>query len=76
MAIRKIGSPEKIRQISNSLTFDINLAVKKIKDAYNKPNITMDELHEALKALGIVNYSSDDMSEVMRLLQSVGITVK
>jgi len=73
--IKKIGSPEKIRQVSSSLTFDINLAVKKIKDSYNKPTITMDELHEALKALGIINYSSEDMSEVTRLLHSVGIAV-
>jgi len=76
MAIRKIGSPEKIHTITNALAFDINLAVKKIKDTHQKPNITIDEVHEALKALGITNYSSEDMAEVTRLLKSVGITVQ
>ncbi len=76
MAIRKIGSPEKIHTIASALAFDVNLAVKKIKDTHKKPNITIDEVHEALKALGITNYSSDDMQEITRLLKSVGITVQ
>lgn len=76
MAIRKIGSPEKIHTITTALQFDLNLAVKKIKDTHKRPNITIDELHEALKALGITNYSSEDMSEIHRLLKSVGISVQ
>lgn len=76
MAIKKIGTPQKIHTITTSLTFDTNLAVKKIKDAFKGQDITIDQIHESLKALGITNYSSEDMDEVVRLLHSSGVTVK
>lgn len=76
MALKKFGSPEQIHTITTSLTFDTNLAVKKIKDAFQGKDITIDQIHESLKALGITNYSSEDMDEVVRLLRSSGVVVK
>jgi hypothetical protein len=75
MSIKKIGSPQKIHTITASLGFDVNLAVKKIKDATPKPSITIDEIHEALKALGITTYTAEDMQNITNLLPSVGLKV-
>lgn len=75
MSIKKIGSPQKIHTITTGLSFDLNLAVKRIKDATPKPSITVNEIHEALKAMGITTYTADDMKEITNLLPSVGLKV-
>lgn len=76
MALKKIGSPQKIHIIKNSaFAFDPNLITKRIKETWDKPEITKDQLHEAIKAIGIVNYSPEDLTEVIDLLNSTGIKV-
>jgi len=77
MALRKIGSPSKIRVVKEGgFAFDPNIIVKEIQEKWPNSEISTDQVHEAVKSLGIVDYSSDDMNEVLRLLDSVGISVK
>lgn len=78
MTLKKIGSPERIKvlKMTGSLAFDPNLVAKHIKDTWHNPTITIDQLHEAVKAMGIVDYTSDDFNEVINLLKSSGVEVK
>jgi hypothetical protein len=77
MALKKIGSPEKIRVMKEGeFSFDPNLIVKEIQKKWPNSEISVDQVHEAVKSLGIINYNSEDMNEVLRLLDSVGIAVK
>ena len=77
MALRKIGSPEKIKVVKESaFAFDPNIIVKEIQKKWPNSEISTDQVHEAVKSLGIVDYATEDMNEVLRLLDSVGISVK
>ncbi len=77
--LQKKGYPEKIVQVisnkTGTLSFDPNLLVKLIKDKLNQPEISLDQLHEATKSAGVIDYTSEDMNHVIELLQSSGITV-
>ncbi len=77
MSLKKIGSPEKIHVVKDSsFSFDPNLIVKEIQKNWHNQVISVDQVHEAIKSLGIVDYNSEDMDKVLRLLNSVGIDVK
>jgi len=77
MALRKIGSPQKIRIVKEGeFAFDPNIIVKEIQKKWQNSEISVEQVHEAVKSLGIINYNSEDMNEVLRLLDSVGISVK
>ncbi len=75
--IKKVGTPQKISKIIKNTGFGIdpNLIVKKLKDNWTESSISLNQLHELVKSLGVVDYTSDDMSHVVELLQSSGITV-
>jgi hypothetical protein len=78
MALKKIGSPEKINVVglNGALSLDPHLAAKRIKETWTAPTITIDQLHEKLKSLGVVDYSSEDMSKIINLLNSTGLKVQ
>jgi diketogulonate reductase-like aldo/keto reductase len=77
MALNKVGSPEKIKLVKmGALSFDPNLIVQKIKETWKQPSITKDQLHEAVKSIGIVNYNPEDIAQVINLLNSSGVTVQ
>ena len=77
MSLKKIGSPAKIRVVKEGeFAFDPNIIVKEIQKKWPNSEISTDQVHEAVKSLGIINYNSEDMNEVLRLLDSVGISVK
>ncbi len=78
MALKKIGSPEKIKlvNVESALAFDPHLVVKKIQESWTNPTITIDQLHEKLKSMGIVDYQQDDMTEIINLLNASGLTVQ
>jgi hypothetical protein len=77
MALSKKGSPTKIRVVKNaSFAVDVNsLAERFLKDWPNK-KITIDQIHNSLKSIGIVNYSSDDMSVLTSRLQAIGFSLQ
>lgn len=76
MALKKQGSPTKIKVVKNAaFAVDVNaLAERFLKDWPNK-KITMDQIHNSLKSIGIINYSSDDMSALSSRLQAIGFSI-
>ena len=76
MALKKQGSPTRIKVVKNaSFAVDVNsLAERFLKDWPNK-KVTMDQVHNGLKSIGIINYSSEDMSVLTSRLQAIGFTV-
>jgi hypothetical protein len=77
MSLSKKGSPTKIRVVKNaSFAVDVNsLAERFLKDWPNK-KITIDQIHNSLKSIGIVNYSSEDMSVLTSRLQAIGFSIQ
>lgn len=75
MAISKFGSPESINVVKSGLSFDPNIVVKQLQGKVKNGSITLDQLHEAVKSIGIVDYTSEDMNRLIGLLKSVGIAV-
>jgi hypothetical protein len=76
MSLKKIGSPVKIVRITESaLALDPNLIVTKLKEKYPTKSFSLDQLHEALKSIGVIDYSSDDLQHLIDLLQSSGVTI-
>lgn len=75
MTISKFGSPADIKVVQSGLTFDPNIVVKQLQDKVKNGSISLDQLHEAVKSIGIVDYTSEDMNRLISLLKSVGIAV-
>jgi hypothetical protein len=78
MSLRKRGTPEKIHVVESkeaSFAFDPNLIVTMLKEKWPEQQISLDQLHETVKTLGIVDYSSTDLDQLIMLLQSSGFSV-
>jgi len=81
MSLRKVGSPEKLEIINNSkkisgLSLDPNIFVKEVSESLGKEkSLSLDQLHEKAKAMGIVDYDENTMDHVIRLLQSIGVKI-
>lgn len=77
MTLNKVGTPIKIQLIKHgAMAFDPNLFVKKIVEIWGKKPITIDQIHESTKSMGIIDYNSEDMSNIIHLLESSGIDVQ
>jgi len=77
MALNKIGSPNKISVIKQSaFEVDLNLLASMLKEQWPDKTLTVNDLHEALKSIGIVEYKAEDMQELVGRLQAIGFTVK
>ena len=77
MKLNKVGSPIKLQLVKKgAMSFDPNLFVKKIVETWGRKPITIDQIHEAAKAMGIIDYNSEDMDNIVHLLESSGIDVK
>ena len=76
MSLKKTGFPVKLEIIKKG-SFSINENVLAEKFLQNWPNkqITVDNIHEGLKQMGIDNYSSEDLSGIMNRLQAVGFSI-
>jgi len=76
MSLSKRGSPNKIKIIKNAgFTIDPNFLSELILKQVPSKKLTMDQLHSALKSIGVVNYSSDDMNLLVDRLQSIGFFI-
>jgi hypothetical protein len=75
MSLQKVGTPESIK-VTGGLNLDPNLVTKEIIKTWKSKEISLDELHEFVKRMGVVDYSSEDMNHVVRMLQSSGFVVK
>lgn len=74
--LKKYGTTSRIDVIKKqeAFKFDPNLIVYQLQNS-GKKSMSLDELHEYVKHLGITGYSSDDMSNLIHLLHDVGIKV-
>lgn len=76
MPLHKKGSPTKIKVVKNAaFAVDINALAERFLKDWPSKKITMDQIHESLKGIGIVNYSSEDMSILTSRLQAIGFSV-
>ena len=75
MSLKKYGSAVKITKIESSLALDPNMVVKEIEKSWQTKQMTIDELHEALKSMWIIDYGDDDLRSVIELLTSVGFKI-
>ena len=76
MPLHKKGSPSKISIIKNagfSMSVDA-LAQSFLKDWPSK-KLSIDQIHASLKSIGIINYSSEDLSTFISRLESIGFSV-
>lgn len=75
--INKTGSPARINVVKRSaFEIDINMLASLLLDQWQTQTISLNQLHEGLKSLGITNYTADDMAELVGRLQAVGFIVK
>jgi uncharacterized membrane protein YjjP (DUF1212 family) len=76
MALNKRGSPAKIQVVKNAgFTLSENFLAEMILKQIPEKEISVDQLHNALKSIGIINYSSDDMAVLMDRLQAIGFSI-
>jgi hypothetical protein len=76
MALKKQGSPTRIKVVKNAtFAVDVNALAERFLKDWPTKKITMDQIHESLKGIGIVNYSSEDMSVLVSRLQAIGFTI-
>ena len=76
MALNKIGSPSKIQVVKTAgFTIDNNFLAEMILKQIPEKKITMDQLHSALKSIGVVNYGDEDMSILIDRLTAIGFSI-
>jgi len=76
MALNKRGSPSKIQVVKNAgFTVDPNFLAEMVLKQVPKKSLSVDQLHAALKSIGVVNYGSDDMNVLIDRLKAIGFTI-
>lgn len=76
MALNKRGSPVKIKVVKKSgFTMDVNALADRFLKDWPKKQVSVDQIHSGLKSIGVVNYSSEDLSELMNRLQAIGFSI-
>ena len=76
MALHKRGSAVKIKVVKNaSFTVDSNYLSEIFLKQWPEKKVSVDQIHSALKSVGIINYGSDDLSILMNRLQAIGFTI-
>ena len=76
MALKKIGSPQKLKVVKQSgFVLNENYLAEMLLKQWPKKQITVDQLHSALKSIGVDNYQAEDMSELMGRLQAIGFSI-
>ena len=76
MVLRKYGHPVKLDVIkSGAFAFDANLIAKKIEEAIPSKKLSINQLHESIKSLGITDYSSSDLGNLINLLKATGFSI-
>jgi len=75
--LNKTGSPTKLTVVKQgAFEVDLNLLASMLKEQWPDKTLTVNNLHEALKSIGIVEYKAEDMQELIGRLQAIGFVVK
>jgi len=76
MALSKRGSAAKIQVVKNAgFSLDENFLAEMILKQIPEKKLTMDQLHSALKSIGVINYGADDMAVLVDRLKAIGFSV-
>lgn len=76
MALNKRGSPNKIQVVKTAgFSIDPNFLAEMILKQIPEKKLTVDQLHSALKSIGVNNYSSDDMNVLITRLEAIGFSI-
>lgn len=76
MALHKKGSPTRIKVVKNAgFTLSENFLAEMILKQIPSKKLSIDQLHMMLKSIGVINYSSDDLSILMNRLQAIGFSI-
>lgn len=76
MALNKIGSPSKITVVKyGGFSVDPNFLAQTLLTQWPNKQLFVEDLHSALKQIGIVDYSSDDLSVLIGRLEAIGFKV-
>jgi len=77
MALNKRGSPTKISVVKKNagFTVDLNFLAEMILKQVPEKSLTVDQLHSALKSIGVINYGSDDMNLLIKRLKAIDFTI-
>jgi hypothetical protein len=76
MTLNKIGSPSKIKVVKYSgFSVDPNFLAQTLLKDWPSKKLSVDDLHLALKSIGVINYSSDDLSVLIGRLEAVGFSI-
>jgi hypothetical protein len=76
VALKKIGSPQKITVIKrSSFAIDVNYLVALIEKQSPTKAVSLDQLHNAVKSIGILSYTAEDMNSLVSRLQAVGFKI-
>jgi hypothetical protein len=75
--LNKKGSPQAIKVIKKaSFTIDENFLAEIILKQVHTKKLSVDQLHSALKSVGVDGYDADDFNVLVDRLQSSGFDVK
>ncbi len=76
MALSKKGSPNKLKVVKNAgFTLDVNFLAELILKQIPEKKLSLDQLHSALKSVGVVNYASEDMNILIDRLEAIGFSI-
>lgn len=76
MALSKRGSPNKIKVVKNAgFQIDPNFLAQMILKQVPSKKLTVDQLHSALKSIGVNNYDPDDLNILIDRLESADFTI-
>lgn len=76
MAINKIGTPNKISVVrQGAFNIDLNVLASVLKDKWPDKSLSLNDLHEALKTLGVTDYKSEDMQDLTSRLMAIGFKI-
>ena len=76
MPLHKKGSPTRIKVVKNA-AFSIgeNFLAEMFLKQWPDKKVSVDQIHGALKSIGVVGYSSEDLSILMNRLQAIGFSI-
>jgi len=76
MSLSKKGSPVKIKIVKQSgFSVNPNYLAEMLLKQWPDKKLSVNSLHEVLKSIGVDNYGSEDLSELMNRLQAIGFQV-
>ena len=76
MSLSKRGSPNKMKVVKNAgFQIDPNFLAEMILKQVSSKTLTVDQLHSALKSIGVNNYNPDDLNVLIARLESAGFDI-